>query len=194
MIVTDIEATGLDPKIHSIVSIGAVNFDNPTEQFYEECRAFDGAEFLDEAMIVNGYTIEQATDPRKQSETELITRFAAWVARQNTTKIIAGQFISADIEYIQAACKRAGIEYFFPRHFVDLHSVSYAEHLRLGRPVPTNNGKPSLRLDETLKFLGMPTEPRPHIAINGAKLEAEAFSRIIFKKQLLEEYKQYPLL
>ena len=194
MIVTDIEATGLDAQKCSILSIGAINFDNPTEQFYEECRAFDGAEFLDEALSVNGYTLEQAVDTRKQSEAELIKRFSAWVAKQNTTKIIAGQFISADIEYLRAACERAKIEYFFPRHFIDLHSVSYAEHLKRGVPIPTNNGKPSLRLDETLKYLGMPTEPRPHIAINGAKLEAEAFSRIIFGKQLLEEYKKYPLI
>jgi DNA polymerase III epsilon subunit-like protein len=164
MIITDIEATGLDADKCSIL------------------------------MAVNGYTMEQATDSRKQSEAELVTRFAAWVARQNTVKIIAGQYIPADIAYLQAACARAGIEYFFPRHFIDLHSISYAEHLKKGIPIPMNNTKPSIRLDDTLKYLGLPEEPKPHIAINGARLETEAFSRLIHGKQLLEEYKQYPLL
>ncbi len=194
MIVTDIEATGLDAEKCSILSIGAVNFDNPTEQFYEECRAFDGATFFEEGMVVNGFSVDEATDPKKQSEAELVARFAAWVAKQNTIKIIAGQFVVVDIAYLQAACARAGMEYFFPRYFIDLHSVSYAEHLKKGASIPMNNTKPSLRLDETLKYLGLPEEPKPHIAINGAKLEAEAFSRIIYGKQLLEEYKKYPLI
>lgn len=194
MIITDIEATGLDAEKCSILSIGAVNFDNPTEQFYEECRAFDGATFTEEGMFVNGFSMNQATDPKKQSEAELVARFAAWVARQNTIKIIAGQYIPADIAYLQAACARSGIEYFFPRHFIELHSISYAEHLKKGMPIPMNNTKPSLRLDETLKYLGLPEEPKPHIAINGARLEAEAFSRLIYGKQLLEEYKKYSII
>ncbi len=194
MIVTDIEATGFNAKKCSILSIGAVNLNDPTQQFFEECRAFDGAEFLDGALEFLEMTQEEATDARKQSEKDMIMHFAEWVSRQNTTKIIAGEYVIVDIEYLRAACERARIKYFFPRHFVDLHSVSYADHLKNGSPIPLKDGVPNLKLDETLKYLGMPTEPRPHIAINGAKLEAEAFSRIIFKKQLLKEYKQYPLL
>jgi len=38
MIVADIEATGLDPRKHSILSIGAVDFEHPERQFYGECR------------------------------------------------------------------------------------------------------------------------------------------------------------
>ncbi len=188
MIVTDIETTGFDPIKCSILSIGAINFDDPSQQFFEECRAFDGAlEFLE-------MTEAQATDLNKQTEKEMLQHFAEWVMRQKTTHVIAGQFIAKDISQIQAACARHNIPYFFPRHFVDLHSISYADHLKKGIPVPMKDGVPNLKLDETLKYLGLPTEPKPHIAINGARYEAECFSRLIRGKGMLDEFRQYPLL
>ena len=70
MIVIDIEMSGVNPEKHSILSIGAIDFENPDYQFYGECRAFEGAHFMDEALAVNGFTKEQALDPKKQTEAE----------------------------------------------------------------------------------------------------------------------------
>ena len=78
MLVIDIEASGTDPSKNSILSIGALDFDNPNNQFYDECRAWDGAHINDEALAVNGFTKEEATDPVKKTETELIQAFIAW--------------------------------------------------------------------------------------------------------------------
>ena len=43
MIVVDVETSGMDAYKHSLLSIGAVDFENPVERFYEECRIWDGA-------------------------------------------------------------------------------------------------------------------------------------------------------
>ena len=37
MIVIDLETSGIDPMEHSILSLGAVDFDNPEYFFYGEC-------------------------------------------------------------------------------------------------------------------------------------------------------------
>ena len=66
MIVVDVETTGSIPYRHSIVSIGAVEFENPTNQFYEECRIFEGAEIEDIAMKVNGFSYDEINDPSKK--------------------------------------------------------------------------------------------------------------------------------
>ena len=44
------EFSGLDPRKHSIVSIGAVDFENPSRQFYKECRIWHGAEIVPESL------------------------------------------------------------------------------------------------------------------------------------------------
>ena len=47
MIVIDIETTGLDPRKHSIVSIGAIDLSNPKRQFYVENQIWEGAEIYE---------------------------------------------------------------------------------------------------------------------------------------------------
>ena len=75
MIVVDVEASGTEAHKHSVVSVGALDFANPTNRFYEECKVWDGAHIMDEALAVNGFTKEQITDAKKQSEGDLIHAF-----------------------------------------------------------------------------------------------------------------------
>lgn len=188
MIVVDVETSGLNPELSSLVSIGAVNFEDRTQEFYEECKVFDGAEIAPEALAVNGFSKEQIVDSKKQSEAELIKKFAKWVSEQNAVlqkthgydHVIGAQAAYFDTSFLQAACKRAGINYMFGRRSVDLHAVSYAHHLAHRKPLPIKDGQINLSLNATLSYLGLEPEPNPHIAITGARLEAEAFSRLIF--------------
>ena len=111
MIVVDVETTGVDPRIASIVSIGAVDFTDPTRTFYEECRMWEGADVLKEALAVNGMSREEVTDPNKKTEAAITTMFLEWALKaKNHT--IAGQNPFFDYEFIQAACLRA--EMAFP--------------------------------------------------------------------------------
>jgi nucleotide-binding universal stress UspA family protein len=51
MLVIDVESTGLDPQRHALVSIGALDFLNPDDHFYRECRMWQGAAF-DRALLI----------------------------------------------------------------------------------------------------------------------------------------------
>jgi DNA polymerase III epsilon subunit-like protein len=51
MIIIDVETTGPDPKKHSIVSVGAIDFLNPANQFYQESRVYTDAE-IRKALLV----------------------------------------------------------------------------------------------------------------------------------------------
>ncbi|MBP9842806.1 MAG: hypothetical protein KBC62_02260, partial [Candidatus Pacebacteria bacterium] len=67
MLILDIEASGTDYEKHSIVSIGALDLQNPGNRFYGECRIWDGAHVMEDALKVNGFTEAQISDPTKES-------------------------------------------------------------------------------------------------------------------------------
>jgi len=190
MIVVDVEASGIDPRKHSLLSIGAVDFENPDYQFYEECRVWEGAKIMKEALKVNGFTKEQATDPKKQSVEELIEKFLYW-AKQCNTKILAGHNTHFDVAFLQTSCERAKLNWPFSFRIVDLHSVGYAHVLRRGKKIPMNRGKSCLNSEFMLKYVGLDAEPKPHHALTGAKMETEAFARLFYRKGLLKEYEQF---
>lgn len=193
MIVADIEATGLDPHKHSILSIGAVDFENPERQFYGECRIWDGARIMPDAIAVNGFTEAECRDTQKHSLEELMQNFLHWI-EQCEDKTLAGQNPSFDRDFLNDSFARAHIGWHFAYRTLDLNSMAYMDMVKRGVAVPTKNDRTDLSLDTILHYVGLPEEPKPHIGINGAKYEAEAFSRLLYGKNLLPEFAQYPVL
>ena len=195
MIVADCEMTGLEPTLHSIVSVGAVDLEHPERQLYEECRMWDGAKIEDEALAVNGFTREQVTDVGKQTEADLVHKFIAFAeGMQDTT--IAGQNVFTDLYFLQAAAKRAGhTAWPFAHRIIDIHSLAFEHMVKRGVVPPLDPAKrPSaLNLDAVLVYCGLPEEPEPHNALTGAKCNAEVISRLLYDKKLLPEFEQYAI-
>jgi len=192
MIVVDIEASGTDPNKHSILSIGAIDFEAPKREFYGECRMWDGAHIMDEALLVNGFSREETSDPEKPSESELIKKFLSWVL-QSADNTMAGQNPQFDVGFIQSACARAEIDFPLAHRLVDLHSVCYFHMIQRGIKVPMEKGRTALNSDKIMTYVGIPKEPRPHIASNGAHYETEAFSRLFREKPFFEEFEKYKI-
>lgn len=193
MIIADIEASGLDIHKHSLLSIGAVELEHPDRQFYGECRMWDGAGIMPDAIAVNGFTEEECRDPKKQSLVELVNEFYHWI-EQCEDKTLAGQNISFDRDFLNDSFSRAGMSWHFSYRTLDLHSMAYMDALKRGAAIAHKNERSDLNLDAILKYLGLPSEPKPHHALNGAKYEAECFSRILYGKNLLPEFAKYPII
>ena len=62
MIVVDLETSGALPNKNSILSIGAIELNNPDNTFYGECKLRDSAIVDTKALEINGFTIEQITN------------------------------------------------------------------------------------------------------------------------------------
>ncbi len=195
MIAVDVEASGIGPDTHSVVSVGALDLDNPSNQFYEECRVWDGAHINDEALLVNGFTREQITDATKQSEAELVHKFAAW-AQASADRTLAGQNVSFDRDILEAAARRAGhTEWPFAHRTIDSHSLCWMHQIKRGMtpPVDPEKKRSALNLDAILIYCGIPEEPKPHNALTGAKCHAEVISRLLYDKKLLPEFEQFDI-
>jgi DNA polymerase III epsilon subunit-like protein len=192
MIVVDVETTGTDPNKHSIVSIGAIDMNEPTNRFYEECRLWGGAHVEPKALEINGYTDEQIRDPKKPEEGEIVKNFFAWLDGRSNI-LLAGQNPMFDLGFIQSAAARNHIDTILAHRSIDLHTATYMHMLKRGIQPPAHNRKTDINSDFIMNYVGISTEPKPHIAINGAVWEAEAFSRLFFGKNLLDEFKNFPI-
>lgn len=192
MIVIDVEATGLDVNKCSLVSIGAVDFEHPEDQFYAECRVSEDASIWKEADVIHGFTREQLMDPNKKTESEIVKEFLEWIGKKSEDTI-AGHNPSFDRDFLKAATERAGLNWFLAFRTVDLHTVCFAHMIARNVPIPLKNKHSALDSDNVMVYVGIPQEPKPHNALNGAKYEAEAFSRLLKKKNLLPEFAEYPI-
>ncbi len=194
MLVIDIEASGTNPLKHSIVSLGALDFENPSNQFYDECRAWDGAHIDPGALEVNGFSEAELTDPSKKSEAELLRAFLAWAADLPDWTLL-GQNPSFDRDFIELACDRANINFPFAHRTIDTHTLCYMHMLQHGVTPPFDSLKrrTALNLDAALNYCGIPAEPEPHNALTGAMSHAEVASRLLYGKNLLPEFDMYPI-
>lgn len=194
MIILDVEASGTVPSVHSIVSIGAVDFDNPTNRFYEECQIWSGAHIMDGALEVNGFTEAEIKDPEKATEAEIVGRFLDWTdgCKDQT---LCGQNPSFDREFVRAACARAKYDWPLAYRTVDTHSLCWMHVIKSGAepPVDPERKRSNLNLDAILNYCGIPEEPHPHNALTGALCHAEVASRLLYDKKLLPEFEQFEI-
>lgn len=191
MIAVDVEASGTDYQKHSIVSVGAVELENPENRFYGECRIWDGAHIMDEALEVNGYTKEEITDPAKQSEAELVRAFIDW-GKGIGDHTFGGQNVSFDRDFLKAAAERAGhTDWPFAHRTIDAHTLAWMHMVKRGVTPPVEHNRSALDLDAVLNYVGIPAEPMPHNALTGALSHAEVISRLLYDKPLLLEFKEF---
>lgn len=195
MISLDVESSGLDPNLCSILSIGAVDTDEPTNQFYDECRAWEGAELNDEALAVNGFSREEAQRKTrgKKSEAELIKDFVAWATDRPQNRTLVAQNVAFDLSFVQAACKRAGIASPFAHRTLDTHPLCWLHMTKRGITPPVEKHRTAINLDFIMEYCGLPGEPKPHNALTGALCHAEAFARIAYNQKLLPDFSTFDI-
>ncbi|HYF29321.1 MAG TPA: 3'-5' exonuclease [Candidatus Paceibacterota bacterium] len=193
MIVLDVESTGLIPERCSILSLGAVDLDDPTNQFYDECRIWDGAHITDEALAINGFSREEIQDPAKKPEAELIASFIAWATDKPLDRTLAAQNVSFDLEFVQAAAHRAGLESPFGKRTLDVHTLVWMHMTSRGATPPLANRHSALNLDFALKYVGLPEEPKPHNGLTGALCHAEVIARVAYNKKVFPEFSTYDI-
>lgn len=191
MIVLDVEGSGTNYQKHSILSVGALDFDNPDNRFYKECRVWEGAHIDPDALAVCGFSEEEATDSTKLTEAQLVGEFLTW-ADGVEKQTLAGQNVSFDRDFIKAACERAGYNYPFAYRTIDTHTLAYMHMVQKGKNIPTKGRHTGLDLDAVLNYVGIPEEPKPHNALTGALSHAEVISRLLYSKGLLPEFEKYP--
>jgi len=198
MIVVDVETTGLDAKKNAICSIGAFYLFRPEhakffiaeKQFYAELRVPNDAEIADRALEINGFDRNELRSPSRTNPEKGIREFIAF-AEPCHDRTIAGENPRFDLDFLRATAQKYNVDFHSGYRTRDLHTTCSDTHDRLDITIPLKDGRTDIDLDYTLRFIGLPPEPKPHNGLTGAKLEAEAISRLIFGKNLFPEYQHY---
>jgi DNA polymerase III epsilon subunit-like protein len=192
MIIVDVETTGVSPEKCSLLSIGAVELEHPENQFYGECRAWDGAHVEAAALEINGFTKDQISDPSRQNDQELIDKFLTWLLKRED-HTLAGQNPSFDRDFLQETAMRCHVNWPVAHRTIDLHSIAYFHMSKRGVAIPKKKNRTDITADKIFEYVGIGTEPKPHNGLTGAKMEAEALSRLFYDKPLLPEFADKPI-
>ncbi len=194
MVILDVEASGVNYEKHSIVSIGAVDLNDPDRRFYKECRIWEGAHTMADALEYIGMTQEQLTDPSKLTEEELVVEFLDWIEPMSD-RTLTGQNVSFDRDMLKAAAGRAGLNWTLAYRTIDTHTLCWMHMVKAGLtpPVDEEHKRSALNLDGVLNYCGIPSEPEPHNALTGALCHGEVVSRLLYNKKLLPEFEQFEI-
>jgi DNA polymerase III epsilon subunit-like protein len=192
MIVMDMEMSGLDPIKNSILSVGALDFSNPSNTFYMECRMLKGTVAEPEALAVNGFTKKDITDKKKESLESVLKKFCKWMDEIDD-RTIAGHNVQFDIRFLKHSLYVLDIDYKIGSRCIDTYALTYIHYLKRGVKPPMKENIADIKSDIVFKYCGLKKEPHPHNALTGVKMMAESISRLVYGKSLIQEYKKFKI-
>jgi len=204
MIVLDIETSGVSPENCGIWQIGAIELENPENTFLEEGRIGDKDLIEESALLVTGKTKEYLLDKNRQSEKDLLNNFFKWVENVKVRNCIC-QNPQFDLGFINMKIRKYGLENFLPHRAFDLHSFAQMKYFQLNNSFLLDKNHSKMNLTNVLDFCGIKDERRhvegielisygkEHNALEDCKLTGECFSRIIYGKNIFEEFKKFPI-
>ena len=170
----DSELTGLNPRRDSIVSLGGLRIAGGrivlADRFYEEVRP--ASALTATSIVLHGITPD---DVRERPGIEMVLEgFSAFCA----TDILIGHFIEIDLEFLRAACAKAGRP---PIANPTLDTWPLYDWLSSRPPDDGGPGLPRLqdpRLPALARALGVPGRG-DHNALADAFVTAQVFQRLL---------------
>jgi len=204
MIVLDLETSGLNPEEHGIWQIGAFEFENSNNYFFEEGRIDDNDKIGKGALLVTGKSKEYFLDKNKQSQKDLLAKFFKWVENVEIKNCIC-QNPQFDLGFITLKARKYGLEIPFHYRAFDLHSLAQIKYYQIKNKFLTKGDHSNMNLSNILEFCGIKDERKhveedkivregeEHNALEDCKLTGECFSRIICGKVLIKEFNKFEI-
>jgi hypothetical protein len=163
LVFLDIETSGLDPDSHGMVGIGAFAPTAPWNWFYCRCKVWEHAWIDEEALKVNGCTVEHVSpgNPNRLDELEAVRLFRDWLGEVFAMEdriMVAGWNCHFDVAWMRPRMK--SVPRYVGERFISLNSRVVDLHSL----VAAGGGElyTTLTSDGASHLMGIPPEPRPH--------------------------------
>jgi DNA polymerase III epsilon subunit-like protein len=188
--VIDLETSGLDPRECGVMEMGAVMLQrdlSPVGEWSSLVRVCEWQRWEADAERVHGVTRVDAMSADRPSAPVALADFLRFVDSHSDGKrvVLAGMNLAGfDVQFLKAILERvapsslrdlmeADWRWLISHRTIDIHAlaagIGLAEGLNLA----------GFYTDGIYKMLGMDAEPKPHQAITGARMEAEALRRLV---------------
>lgn len=160
----------LRPKVwHEIIEVGLVLVDQETlavqKMMNFKAKPEHPERMTPEALAVNGYNEAEWRDAHP------LASVLRLYGRLTEGAMIANQNVTFDWNFIDTAFKMTDVKCKMDYHRIDIFSMAWAKL--------KNRGLKHFNLDGIAEFFGMPKEPLPHRAINGATRAFEVYKKLM---------------
>ena len=156
IIIVDFETTGLNPRRHDIIEIGAIRVDQENlleqDRFNNRVRIQNPNTVQPVAMQVNGYNADVWEDAPPLAE--VMEPFSDFIAGG----VLAAWNITFEYGFLSEAFTRTNIPDPMDHHRIDIPTLAWLKFPRLEH----------FSQNDIAKILGLPPEPEPQRAITGA--------------------------
>ena len=102
-----------------------------------------------------------------------------------------------DVAFVFAKIRKFGlfedIGSVIPHRSFDMHTLACYAYFLTNKKFPAFAGKSTMNLSSVLTFCGMIDTRAAHNALEDARLTGECFSRIVFGKNLFNEFSIFPI-
>lgn len=204
MIILDLESSGGPAEKVGLWQIGAVDLDDMSE-FLEESKIDDDDLITGDSLKIIGKTEEELRDKSKQSTKEMLRHFFKWFEKRKTKNFLSQSPQVLDFPILRMKAEKYGLKFPIEYRTFDLHSIAQTRYYQINKNFLYKEGESDLGLKNIMTFVGLKDdrihlkdgkvvqEGKPHNALEDAKIQAECFSRLIYGKNLLPEFKKMPI-
>lgn len=183
--VIDLETSGLDPRECGVLEMGAVMLGSDLVpvalgEFSAEVRLEEWHDWTEGAFAVHGIPREVASGEDRWSEGSALSELIFWMMSHGKGRrvTLAGMNLAGfDVQFLREMARRNGLESEWLKvashRTIDIHALAAGIGLAGGLNLA------GLYTDGICQMLGMEAEPKPHAALTGARMEAEALRRLV---------------
>lgn len=188
--VIDLETSGLDPRECGVLEMGAVMLGAdllPVGEWSRETRFESWQRWEESAARVHGVSRQEAGAVNRDPAEAALADFFGWLNGHSRGErgVLAGmnlagfdvQFLKAIMEGASSPSLRVMMEctwkQLISHRTIDIHGLAAGIVLAKGGDISR------LFTDSIYTMLEMEAEPKPHRALPGARMEAEALRRLV---------------
>jgi len=191
MIFLDLKTSGPNPEKHGILSFAVVDSkraETGSREYYKSYKLELGRDKRMESGYLEMYGFEER-DVRNPSQTKkpkkVLKELVEWMQRASEDNL-AGLNLEKKLKFLKKAMQENDVSWPFNEQYIDLFTTAINAYKIERVEVPKKGKGIELSFDQILWSVGLERVEEMPSALEDAMLEAEAYFRLVYGKNLIK--------